>query len=109
MQRPFGTAERRRRPRGTADGEPSRTQLVSMILGTYRDMPGLCLHMNQAARLFGLRPRTCQVILEDLVHKGRLRRAHDGQYVSGNLEAVAGNLELPSRATGKAQSIGRAL
>jgi hypothetical protein len=108
MQRPFGTAERRRAPRGTAYGEPSRTQLVSMILETYREMPGLCLHMNQAARLFGLRSQTCQIILEDLVHKGRLRRAHDGQYVSGTLEVVAGNFELPARATRNAQSIGRA-
>jgi hypothetical protein len=52
-----------------------------MILGTFLEMPGLRLHLNQAARLFGLRPRTCQVLLEDLVAQGHLRRAHDGQYV----------------------------
>ena len=61
--------------RGTPSTEPSRTELVSMILGTFREMPGLCLHMNQAARLFGVRRGTCEVILEDLVAQGKLRRA----------------------------------
>lgn len=51
-----------------------------MILGTYREMPGLCLHVNQAARLFGLRPSTCQIVLDDLVAEGRLRRGAEGQY-----------------------------
>jgi hypothetical protein len=57
-----------------------------MILGTFREMPGLCLHMNQAARLFGLRRRTCEVVLEDLVAQGKLRRASDGQFVGGQLD-----------------------
>ena len=56
-----------------------------MILGTFREMPGLCLHMNQAARLFGC-AATCEVILEDLVSQGKLRRAADGQYVSAQLD-----------------------
>ena len=60
--------------------------LLRRIQSEYREMPGLCLHMNQAARLFGLRAQTCQIVLEDLVHKGRLRRALDGQYVSGELD-----------------------
>lgn len=51
-----------------------------MILGTYREMPGLCLQLQQAARLFGLRPSTCQIVLDDLVAEGRLRKAADGQY-----------------------------
>jgi hypothetical protein len=49
-------------------------------------MPGLCLHMNQAARLFGLRRGTCEVVLEDLVAQGKLRRASDGQFISGQLD-----------------------
>lgn len=48
----------------------------------YREMPGLCLHLGQAARLFGLRTTICQLVLDDLVRQGRLRRANDGQYVS---------------------------
>ena len=74
--------DRRKHIRGSNDGEPERRQLVSMILGTYREMPGLCLHLNQAARLFGLRTVTCQIVMEDLVRNGRLRRALDGQYTT---------------------------
>ncbi len=72
-----------------------------MILGTFREMPGLCLHMNQAARLFGLRRNTCEVILEDLVAQGKLRRAADGQFISGQLDRAASPaVEHPSRAHG---------
>jgi hypothetical protein len=53
-----------------------------MILGTYREMPGLSLHLSQAARLFGIRRSTCQVVLDDMVRAGSLRRAQDGQYVA---------------------------
>jgi hypothetical protein len=75
-------AERRRIDRQAPVGEPPRARLVIMIEATYREMPGLCLHLNQAARLFGLRERTCQVVLDDLVRDGRLRRAADGQYLA---------------------------
>jgi len=51
-----------------------------MIAGTYGEMPGLRLHLEQAARLFGLQRGTCEVVLEDLVRAGRLRRSNDGQY-----------------------------
>ena len=83
----LGNPDRRRRPRGTGDGELTRPQLVSMILGTYREMPGLCLHQKQAARLFGLNNQTCQIVLDDLVAAGRLRRAHDGQYLGADLHS----------------------
>jgi hypothetical protein len=86
MRRQDRALERRHNERGTPSTEPGRTELVSMILGTFREMPGLSLHMNQAARLFGLRRGTCEVILEDLVAQGKLRRATDGQYVMGQLD-----------------------
>jgi hypothetical protein len=73
-------AERRRVRRGVPEGEPPRGHLVPMIVGMYREMPGLKLHLHQAARLFGLRPATCQIVLDDLVSSGRLRRTDDGQY-----------------------------
>ena len=72
--------ERRQRIRGGPE-EPERRHLVAVILGTYREMPGLCLHLNQAARLFGLRAATCRIVLDDLVAAGCLRRALDGQYI----------------------------
>ncbi|HXW03772.1 MAG TPA: hypothetical protein VD833_00955 [Vicinamibacterales bacterium] len=82
MQHRLAAPDRRASARGAPDGEPSRTELVSMVLGTYHEMPGLSLHLHQAARLFGLRPKTCQVILEHLVTSGRLQRLDDGQYSS---------------------------
>lgn len=72
--------ERRAILRGAPRGEPSRSGLVTRILGTYAEMPGLSLHFSQAVRLFGLRETTCRVVLDDLVRAGRLRRARDGQY-----------------------------
>jgi hypothetical protein len=76
--------ERRKHARGGAT-EPSRAQLVTIVVGAFREMPGLSLHLNQAARLFGLRSETCRILLDDLVAQGRLRRAHDGQYVGAEL------------------------
>jgi hypothetical protein len=73
-------SERRQRPRGTTTGEPPRRHLEALILGTYREMPGLTLHLPQAARLFGVRANTCQVVLDALVREGRLRQSPDGQY-----------------------------
>src|SRR5262245_24046756 len=80
----IGSLDRRRQERGT-HAEPLRAELVAMVLGTFREMPGLSLHLNQAARLFGVRTTTCQVLLEDLVALGRLRRSHDGQYLGRDL------------------------
>lgn len=72
--------DRRRATREAPGGEPSRRALVAMILGSYREMPGLRLRIEQAARLFGLRMRTCQLVFDDLVQHGQLRRSVDGQY-----------------------------
>ena len=52
------------------------------ILSSYQEMPGLILHLNQAARLFGLREATCRTVLDELVQQGKLRRAADGQYLA---------------------------
>jgi hypothetical protein len=78
------TGERRRDPRGQRPGEPHRQALASTILGSYSEMPGLSLRLEQAARLFGIRLETCQVVLEDLVRAGQLQRRPDGQYTLGS-------------------------
>ena len=101
MRRQDRSLDRRQAERGTPSTEPSRTELVSMILGTFREMPGLCLHMNQAARLFGVRRGTCEVILEDLVAQGKLRRAADGQFVSCQLDR-----QVPPAVTHAARAYG---
>jgi hypothetical protein len=86
--------DRRRSVRGGVHGEPPRAHLVALILGTYAEMPGLSLHVPQAARLFGLREATCQVVLDDLVRDGRLRRAVDGQYRAADSCGLARQLRL---------------
>jgi hypothetical protein len=75
--------ERRSRPRDTISAEAPRDHLISMIIGTYREMPGLRLHVAEAARLFGLRTTTCRVVLDALVDDGTLRCTDEGLYVSG--------------------------
>lgn len=67
-------------PRGSSDGEDPGGALAAIILGTYREMPGLTLHLNQAARFFGVETATCISALELLVSGGHLYRRADGQY-----------------------------
>lgn len=51
-----------------------------MIVGTFREMPGLCVNVSQAVRLFGVAPSTCRKLLDDLVRSGELCKADDGLY-----------------------------
>jgi hypothetical protein len=76
------TVERRHQTRGPQE-EPSRARLVTMLEGTYREMPGLTLDLRHAARLLGLHDRTCEVVLDELVRRGKLRRTPSGQYCAG--------------------------
>lgn len=76
----LGAPERRNGKRGSPHGEPARVDLVNRILETYWEMPGLKLTLAQATRLFGLRARTCEVVLSDLVRASILHRAEDGTY-----------------------------
>jgi hypothetical protein len=75
-----GNPTRRHSARGTPQGEPPRRALVAIIETVYQEMPGLMLQLDEAARVFGLRPATCAVILNDLVKCGSLNRDGNGQY-----------------------------
>jgi hypothetical protein len=74
------SGDRRQSFRGSIKGEPHRAKLVSLVLGTYREMPGMQLSLDEAMRMFGLREVTCRVLLEQLVLENRLRRTDDGRY-----------------------------
>ena len=52
----------------------------SQILGSFLEMPGLSLSLDQAARLFALDQRTCEEVLRELRARGQLRLAADGKY-----------------------------
>jgi hypothetical protein len=49
--------------------------------GEYREMPGLSLTLPQAARLWGLDRRTCELVMANLVERRILKRAPNGTYV----------------------------
>jgi len=45
----------------------------ALIRAEYREMPGMCLTVAQAARLFNIDPGACARALETLVADGTLR------------------------------------
>lgn len=51
------------------------------IRAEYLEMPGLSLTEKQACRLWGLDPRACAGLLEELVAEQFLRRTRDGAFV----------------------------
>jgi hypothetical protein len=71
--------DRRRVPRGV-HGEPDRQELVSIVLGTFKETLGERLSLGEARRLFGLREVTCRVVLDYLVGRNLLRQTRDGRY-----------------------------
>ncbi len=48
------------------------------VRGEFDEMPGLCLFVEQASRLFGLDPVETKAILESLVAEGYLRHTPRG-------------------------------
>ena len=72
--------DRRVAPRDTPGAEPSRARLITLVEGTFREMPGLELTLRQAVRFFALRDRTCRAVLDAMVEHGQLQLSADGQY-----------------------------
>ena len=61
-----------------APGESALGGLLLRIRAEYEDMPGLCLTLRQAARLWDLDPAVCERLLEALVAQGVLRQGRSG-------------------------------
>jgi len=59
----------------------TRHALVRRVHNEYREMPGLRLTLEQAARLFHLPGETCARVLGELIEEGVLRRTRNGFYV----------------------------
>ena len=57
------------------------TSLVQRVRGEYMEMPGLCLTLAQAQRLWGLEPHLCDALLQGLVDDRFLGRTDDGMFV----------------------------
>jgi hypothetical protein len=65
--------------------QPFETQQVMdavlrRVQGEYLEMPGLSLTLQQAARLFGMPPDTCGLLLDVLVTTQFLHRNPRGQF-----------------------------
>ncbi|MEQ1869260.1 MAG: hypothetical protein ABL961_04485 [Vicinamibacterales bacterium] len=70
------------------DESPSSTpsedgdrQLIRRVQAEYREMPGLCLTLDQACRLWALDRDTCSRVLEALVAEEFVAVAERGIYV----------------------------
>ena len=59
----------------STDLNASVSALSARIRAEYDEMPGLCLTLGQAVRLWNLDSSTCAKVLENLRHEGYLRMA----------------------------------
>ena len=65
----------------TPERQPSNERLVRRIRAEFLEMPGLCLTIEQAQRLWSLEPRTCEALLNSLIDSRFLRRTDRGLFV----------------------------
>jgi len=65
----------------TSHGSPE-DRLLRRIRGEYHEMPGLCLTVGQAARLWNLDTQTSVAALNVLVADGYLAKITGGRFVS---------------------------
>ena len=61
--------------------ERDNGKLLSQIKGEYREMPGLCVTLSQACRLWHLDKDTCDHVLHQLVQDHYLRQTPKGLFV----------------------------
>ena len=61
--------------------QPGTERLVRRIRAEFLEMPGLCLTIEQAQRLWSLESRTCAALLRSLIDSRFLRRTDRGLFV----------------------------
>ena len=59
--------------------------VVVRVRAEYREMPGLCLTLQQACRLWHINPTDCARILELLVAQHVLKRSATGVFIAEDL------------------------
>jgi len=78
------TAPHDGRSAGSPGGRPALERpspaLALRVRGEYEEMPGLCLTVLQAARLFGIAPALAHAVLNDLRRASVLRCSDRGTY-----------------------------
>lgn len=65
----------------TNTGARGEERLLKRIRSEFHEMPGLCLTVRQAARLWNLDPLTSEAALQMLVAEGYLAQTEDGRFV----------------------------
>ena len=65
----------------TSDRHQINKRLVRRIRAEFLEMPGLCLTIEQAQRLWCLEPHTCEALLKSLIASRFLRRTARGLFV----------------------------
>ena len=65
----------------TPERQPRKERLVRRIQAEFLEMPGLCLTIEQAQRLWCLEPHTCEGLLNALIDSRFLRRTDRGLFV----------------------------
>jgi hypothetical protein len=68
-------------PRATPGRQPGDERAVRRIRAEFLEMPGLCLTIEQAQRLWSLERRTCEALLTSLVASRFLGRTDRGLFV----------------------------
>ena len=65
----------------TPERQLGSERLVRRIRAEFLEMPGLCLTIEQAQRLWSLEPRTCETLLRSLIDSRFLCRTDRGLFV----------------------------
>jgi hypothetical protein len=68
---------------------PEITKLLQRIRAEYQEMPGLCLTLRQAQRLWGLDERRAQAVFTALYRAGFLHLTKNDSFVRGSDVDVA--------------------
>lgn len=61
-----------------AAGRQISEHLLRRVRSEFLEMPGLCLTLKQAQRLWSLEPRMCEALLNSLIDSRFLRRTARG-------------------------------
>ena len=69
--------------KSTTDGDDLPEALIGRVRAGYREMPGLCLNLQQACRLWQIDPTICTRILDLLLAESFVRRTAAGAFVAG--------------------------
>lgn len=78
---------------GRSERHHGNERLARRIRAEFLEMPGLCLTIEQAQRLWSLDPATCEALLKSLTNSRFLRRTDRGLFVLRSPEVSGSALQ----------------